>query len=128
VPLFQDYHARLEAREPLAAYLVSSITSRVEQDVTLLYLAAGEAQLYLNGQSVAEKAVEPGELGKRFIPQHMSFAKPLKLEGLHLKAGKNTLLVSLCPAEETGWRPWFFGGILLDPQGDLLTDLSYSAE
>ena len=128
VALFQDYHARLEAREPLAAYLVSTITSPVEQVVTLLYLAAGEAQLYLNGQSVAEKAVEPGELGKRFIPQHMSFAKPLKLEGLHLKAGKNTLLVSLLPAEDTGWRPWFFGGILLNPQGDLLTDLSYSAE
>jgi hypothetical protein len=127
-PLFQDYHARLESGEPLAAYLSTSISSPVEQDVTLVYLAAGESQLYLNGQSVAEKAVEAGELGKRFIPQHMSFAKPLKLEGLHLKAGKNTLLVSLLPAEETGWRPWFFGGILLDPQGELLTDLSYSAE
>jgi hypothetical protein len=128
VPLFQDYHARLETGEPLAAYLVATITSPVEQEVTLLYLAAGESSLYLNGEKVSQKAVAGAELAERFIPQRMSFIQALKLEGLHLKAGKNTLLVSLRPVEKVEWRPWLFGGLLLDPYGDLLTDLSYSAE
>jgi len=128
VPLWEDARPRLEAKEPLAAYLVTTVTSPVEQDVTLLYLAAGDSSLYLNGQKVSQKAVEAGELAQRYIPQRMSFIQSLKLEGLHLKAGKNTLLVSLRPAEKVEWRPWFFGGILLDAQGDLLTDLSYSAE
>ena len=126
--LFQDYHARLQGGEPLAAYLVAAITSPVEQEATLLYLAAGPARLYLNGKEVSKKAVEAGELARRYLPQRMSFISSLKLEGLHLKAGKNTLLVSLRPAEKIEWRPWFFGGMLLDPQGELLTDLSYSAE
>jgi hypothetical protein len=127
-PLFQDYRARLETGDPLAAYLVTTITSPAEQEVTLLYLAAGEASLYLNGEKVSQNAVEAGDLVERFIPQRMAGVPARKLEGLHLKPGKNTLLVSLRPADRPERRPWFFGGILLDPQGDLLTDLSYSAE
>ena len=118
MPLFQDYHARLETKEPLAAYLAANITSPAEQEVTLVYLAAGEASLYLNGEKVSQKAVDGGELAERFIPQRMEGIPVLKLEGLRLKAGKNTLLVALRPSEKPEWRPWFFGGILLDPQGE----------
>jgi hypothetical protein len=128
VPLFQDYHARLESGEQLAAYLVTTIDSPVDQEATLVYLAAGEANLYLNGEKVSQKAVDGGDLAERFIPQRMEGIPVLKLEGLHLKAGKNILLVSVRPSDKPEWRPWFFGGILLDPQGDLLTGLSYSAE
>jgi alpha-glucosidase len=128
VPLWEDARPRLETKEPLAAYLVTTITSPVEQEATLLYLAAGAARLYFNGKKVSQKAVEAGELAQRYLPQRMSFISSLKLEGLHLKAGKNTLLVFLRPAEKVEWRPWFFGGILLDPQGQPMTDLSYSAE
>ncbi len=128
VALFQDYHARLQTGEPLAAYLVADIASPLEQEAALLYMAAGESKLYLNGQVLSGKAVEAGELAQRYLPQRMPFVKALKLEGLHLKAGQNTLLVSLRPAEGSEWRPWFFGGILLNPQGELLTDLSYPAE
>jgi len=94
--------------------------------VTLVYLAAGEADLYLNGEKVSQNAAEGGDLAKRFIPQRMEGIPVLKLDGLHLKAGKNTLLVSLSPSDKAEWRPWFFGGILLDPQGELITDLSYT--
>jgi hypothetical protein len=125
VPLFRDYHARLEAKEPLAAYLTANISSPAEQEVTLVYLAAGEASLYLNGEKVSQNAVEGGDLAERFIPQRMEGIPVLKLEGLRLKAGKNTLLVALRPADKPEWRPWFFGGIILDPQGELITDLSY---
>jgi hypothetical protein len=128
VPLFQDYHTRLQTGEPLAAYLVTTITSPVEQDVTLLYLGAGEPSLHLNGEKVSQNAVEGGDLAERFIPVRMAGVPARKLEGLHLKSGKNTLLVSLRPSDVAEWRPWFFGGLVFDPQGELLTDLSYSAE
>ena len=127
-PLYRDYHARLETGEPLAAYLAANITSPVDQEVTLLYLAAGESSLYLNGEKVSQNAVEGWEMVERYIPQRMEGIPAYKLEGLRLKAGKNTLLVSLRPSDKAEWRPWFFGGILLDPQGGLITDLSYSAE
>jgi hypothetical protein len=126
VPLFQDYHARLETGEPLAAYLAVTITSPADQEATLLYMGAGESTLYLNGEKVSQKAAEGGELAERFFRQGMSFIPALKLEGLRLKTGKNSLLVSLRPFDKIEWRPWLFGGIFLDPQGDLLTDLSYS--
>jgi hypothetical protein len=126
VPLFQDYQARLQTKEPLAAYLAANIDSPVDQETTLVYLAAGEASLYLNGEKVSQKAVDGGELAQRFIPQRMEGIPVLKLEGLRLKAGQNTLLVALRPSDKAEWRPWFFGGILLDPHGELITDLSYS--
>ena len=96
--------------------------------MTLLYLAAGESSLYLNGEKVSQNAVEGWEMVERYIPQRMEGIPAYKLEGLRLKAGKNTLLVSLRPSDKAEWRPWFFGGIVLDPQGELITDLSYSVE
>jgi hypothetical protein len=124
VMLFEEYRAQLEANEPLMAYLVTTITSPVERDVTLLFQAAGEPLLYLNGKKVTAQPVDAGELALRYVPRGI---EPLKLEGLHLHAGQNTLLARLAPAEHVDWRPWYFGALLVDASGEPLTDLEYSS-
>jgi hypothetical protein len=106
------------------AYLVTTITSPVERDATLLFQAAGEPLLFLNGKKITAQPVDAGELALRYMPRRI---EPLKLEGLHLHAGQNTLLARLAPAEHAAWRSWYFGALLVDANGEPLTDLEYSA-
>jgi len=124
VMLFEEYRAQPEANEPLMAYLVTTITSPVERDATLLFQAAGEPLLFLNGKKITAQPVDAGELALRYMPRRI---EPLKLEGLHLHAGQNTLLARLAPAEHAAWRSWYFGALLVDANGEPLTDLEYSA-
>ncbi len=125
VPLFELYREQLQAGDPLAAYLAVTITSPSDQGASLLYQAAGEPQFYLEGRRLKQASLEAPELGQGYFPRLFS---PMLLPGLQLKAGKNVLLIGLRPAEVAEWRPWYFGGMLLDDQNRLLTDLSYSAE
>ena len=121
--LFEEYYPQLEANHPLMAYLVATITSPVERDVALLFQAAGEPQLYWNGKKITAQPVEAGELELRYLTLHV---EPLRLDGLHLHAGKNTLLVHLPPGVEVDWHPWYFGALLVNANGEPLTDLGYS--
>ena len=123
VRLFEEYRDQLGANEPLMAYLVATITSPVERDATLLFQSAGEPQFYWNGKKITVQPVETGELAVRYVTMPM---ETLKLDGLHLRTGQNTLLVRLPPGEDVGWRPWYFGALLVDANFEPLTDLGYS--
>jgi hypothetical protein len=114
----REYGRRLQAGEPLAAYLVTAIVSPGERDVMVRFQSAGPIGLYLNGREVEVK-VTPEEEGV-----HPFFLRPRETDVVHLRTGENTLVVDTRPASPAR-AAWFFGAAVLTPDGDVMTDLVF---
>jgi hypothetical protein len=112
-----EYHRELKAGLPLAGYLATTIVSPDEREVVFRFRTAGPVACTLNGQKVEEIVGEDeGEL-------HPLFHKPRVTAAMHLRAGKNRLVVSTQPPRGDGY--WFFEGALIAPDGGFMTDLAF---
>ena len=74
---------------------------------------------YLNGLRVVEET----EVEAEEEDVHPHFRHP-QTAVMHLRAGENTLVVDTRPSPSERSH-WFFGGALLTPEGDLMTDLVF---
>ncbi|MBN1640204.1 MAG: DUF5110 domain-containing protein [Anaerolineae bacterium] len=114
------YRERLQAGEPLAAYVATTVTSPDDREAVLAYMAGGEVSFTLNGEPVAEAARDQGTAHP--------FVRQLRTtEPFRLRAGANTLLVATQPPTEG--RPfWFLGaGFRASGTDDVpMTDLAFS--
>jgi hypothetical protein len=112
VLFFREHRQALQAGEPLAAYITTTIISPDEREVVLQFRSAGSNKFYLNGQSVDEMPAEKE-------PEGLSpfFHGLRKTAVMHLYPGENTLIVDAKPL--AGESYWFFGGALVTPDSDL---------
>ena len=119
VLFFEEYRRELQAGQPLAAYLATTVVSPDERDVVVLFRSGGTASLYLNGR---ELDVVPAEEEASVDP---FFRGPRRTGVIRLRAGENTLVVDSRPSPAE--RPvWFFGAALVTPDGDPMTDLAFA--
>ncbi|MCP4537980.1 MAG: DUF5110 domain-containing protein [Chloroflexi bacterium] len=118
VLFFREHRQALQACEPLAAYVTTTIVSPDEREVVVQFRTVGTTTFYLNGQQVDDMPAEKE-------PEGLSpfFHGLRKTAVMHLHAGENTLVVDAKSAP--GETYWFFGGALVTPDGDLMTDLVF---
>ncbi len=119
VPLWREYRRELRAREPLGAYIATTVVSPDEREAILRFGSTRSADFYLNGQKIAEAPME--EEGEDVHPH---FRRPRQTAVMHLRTGENTLLVDTRPIPLER-RHWFFSGALMTPDGDPMTDLVF---
>jgi alpha-glucosidase len=119
VLFFKEYRHELQAGQPLAGFLTTTVVSPDEREAIVQFRFAGLAGLYLNGQEVEQMPVEEEE----GVPPFFRGARQTAV--IHLRAGKNTLVVDTRPSP-TDWPVWFFGGAFTTPGGDLMTDLAFA--
>jgi hypothetical protein len=118
VPFWRDYRQALRDGEPLAGYVATTVISPRECDVILHFQSTGPTEIYLNGQRFEETPVEQEE------DVHPLFRRPRRTAVMHLRVGENTLVAHTRPSP-LEQPPWFFGGGLRTPDGDLMTDLVF---
>jgi len=118
IPFMKEHQEQLKAGEPLAGYMTTTVISPGERDAIVAFRSVGPEEFYLNGQRVEGIPVEEEE------GVHPLFRRPRKTAMMHLRAGKNTLVVDTRPSQSE--RPlWFLGGAFLTPDGVLMTDLVF---
>jgi len=117
----REQEQALKAGTPLAAYVTTTITSPDERKAMVRFRGAGPTRFYLNGQEVEEvPAAREGQM-----PGYLRQARGTAV--MHLRAGKNRLLVHTSPPQ--GKRPWwYFSGWFATPEGDLMTDLVFAVQ
>src|SRR5439155_8237120 len=103
VPLAEMYRASQEAGAPPAAYAVTTVVSPSERDVRIAYGTLGAGACWLNGQQVAELA--PGTTPPLRVPPPVAWEARVT-EPVRLRAGANTLILNLAPAQ--GAPAWQF--------------------
>jgi len=118
VLFWREYRKELQAGEPLAGYVTTTVVSPDERDVVIWFRSGGPAKLYLNGRKVDRMPVR-GEEGV-----HPFFRRPRRTSVIHLRAGENTLLVDTRPSSSE-WPIWFFGAAAVTPDEDAITDLTF---
>ncbi len=112
--------ASLQAGAPLAAFAVTTITSPDEREAVLYFRAAGTVAFSLNGQNVGEVPVEQ----EHWLPGLLRKAR--RTEVVRLRPGRNLLLAYSSPPQDK--RPWWYlGGWFTNPEGELMTDLTFDA-
>jgi hypothetical protein len=118
VLFFREHRQALQADEPLAAYVVTTIVSPDEREVVVRFRSVGTTTFYLNGQQIDDMPAEKE-------PEGLSpfFHGLRKTAVMHLHVGENTLVVDT--RSSPGETYWFFGGALVTPDGDLMTDLVF---
>ncbi len=121
-PLFRVAWERMEAKEPLAAWLVTDIESPADCAADLLFMAAGSLEMYLNGVKIEQA---PGEVGEVDLPATFERNEARRLRGLPLRQGANTLAIHICPDPNLPHWGWVFGGAFLDAQGRVMDGLRY---
>jgi len=119
VLFYKEHRQALDAGEPLVAYLTTTIISPDEREAVLRFQAPDLAEFYLNGHRVEETPVEQGDAAL-----HALVGALRQTAVMHLCAGKNTLVVFARP-DRSGDPFWVFGGALVTPDGDLMTDLVF---
>ncbi len=119
--LWRAHWDELRAGKPLATYLTATVVSPEARKAVLAFTANGPATIYVNGVEVAENEEAAIDSVHGLFVHGTRFTKPL-----HLRAGKNTLLIR-CPANPKGWPFWHFGAMLLSPSGELLPDVVYQS-
>jgi hypothetical protein len=125
VLFFEEHMQELQAGEPLAGYLTTTVISPDERDVVFLFKPAGPTEIYLNGERVEEATTGEDEReGDEYEDMHPYLRNPHRTVVMRLREGTNTLLVhnGLAP-ERVPW--WFFGGAFATPDGCLMTDLTF---
>ena len=121
VSLLREHADDLRAGAPLAAYLVTTITSPDERDAVVQFRSSGPTTFYLNGQAVAEEPV----VQDRSLPALLRKARRTAV--LRLRSGRNWLLVHSQPPQEK--RPsWYLEGRLATPAGEAMTDLVFETD
>jgi alpha-glucosidase len=121
----QDCRDALEAGEPVAGYLATTVISPDEREAVLYFQAEGELAFFLNGRPLAGEPQEPEGMDADFPVDH--FARgPRALRSLHLQAGRNTLVISTRPDPAKGPGQWYFGGAFATPAGAPMPDLVVS--
>jgi hypothetical protein len=101
--LGQENCERLQAGEPLAACLVTTVDSPAEREATLLVRTRTRVEVSVDGMPVE---VGPPEEEFSFYPFEARRTAPF-----HLRAGENTLVVHSWPDPE-GKAAWFVGAEL----------------
>jgi len=126
--LSRGYGERLEAGEPLAGYVATTVISPDERDAVLVYRSMCSREFppefYLNGQRVKDA---PAEERRGELYSHVLHSAEHKTGVMRLRAGENRLLVSSRPPKpgEYMWLSWSFGGALKTVDGELMTDLIF---
>jgi hypothetical protein len=115
----REYWRELRAGEPLAGYIAATVISPDEREAIVEFGSTRSADFYLNGQKIEEAPME--EEGEDVHPY---FRRLSRTAVMHLRPGENTLLVDTRPAPSER-RHWFFGGALVTPDGDPMTDLGF---
>jgi alpha-glucosidase len=103
LPLGQENRERLQAGEPLAAYLATTVMSPDEQEASLLVRTRTPVVVYLNGEAVP---AGPGEEDCGYYPFEVRRAGPFRLH-----AGENRLVVHSLP-DPAGQAVWFAAATL----------------
>jgi hypothetical protein len=116
--LSTEYEEILKTGASLAGYLVTTINSPDERDVILAFRSAGPDAFYLNGAKVVVIPLGADEAELHPVVRGLS-----RTELMHLRAGKNTLLVDSRPSPKN--QLWMFSGVLLTPEGEPMTDLAF---
>jgi len=123
VAFFREYDQRLEAGEPLAGYMATTIVSPEEREAIFQFRSAGPVECYLNGQKAEETSVKERAKEKE-EGIHPFFRSIRRTSVVRLRAGENALVVDTRPPQSE--RPvWFFGGALTTLDGELMTDLVF---
>jgi hypothetical protein len=115
--LAREHREQLQAGEPLAAYVVATITSPDDREAVLRFGGGGEMTFYLNGQAI--DVVDEDE--ERPLPR---FRETRRTERLRLRKGKNVLVVHTQPQARA--RFWALGGAFTTPDGTIMTDLAFA--
>jgi hypothetical protein len=115
--LARNHREQLRAGEPLAAYVVTTITSPDDREAVLRFGGGGEITFYLNGQAI--DVVDEDE--ERPLPR---FRETRRTECLRLCKGKNVLVVHTQPQARA--RFWALGGAFMAPDGTIMTDLVFA--
>jgi hypothetical protein len=115
---YREYEPDVRAGVPLAGYLTTTVVSPDERDVLLVFRSPGPLEVYLNGREVA---VMPGDVDQAGL--HPLLWEDQRKALVHLQAGRNTLLVHSRTSQTN--PHWLYCGVLLTPDGDLMTDLAF---
>jgi hypothetical protein len=121
-PLFRVAWQKLQGKEPLAAWLVTKIDSPEARPADLLFMAMGKPEMYLNGGKIEQTPVEVVDVK---VPRVFMRGEALRLAGLPLQKGENTLAIRLSPDPDQPWWGWVFGGMFVNAANEVLTDLKY---
>jgi len=124
VRLAGEHAGQLEAGEPLAGYLATTISSPDDRDAIFLIWAECRTEWYLNGQRIE---IQPFEGRETASPP---FYRPTRKSAvLRLREGVNSLVAASSPSESirasTGLPYWRFGGALVSPDGRVMPDLEF---
>ncbi len=121
VYLSREYAGALAQGASLAAYLGAVIHSPDDREAVVRFRSAGPTTFSLNGQEIEEVPVQQEE----WLPGLLR--KTRKTAVLHLRQGRNTLVVHSRPAQKKGpW--WYFGGRFETPDGAEMSDLDFEVE
>jgi hypothetical protein len=115
---YREYEPEVRAGVRLAGYLTTTVVSPDEREALLMLRSPGPLELYLNGQGVETTRGE-----KDLEGLHPLLSKDQATALVHLRAGRNTLLVHSRTSQEN--PHWLFCGALLTPGGGLITDLAF---
>ena len=118
VLFWREYREELQAGQPLAGYVTTTVVSPDERDAVIWFQSGGPAKLYLNGRKVDRMPVR----GEEGVPPF--FRRPRRTPVVRLRAGENTLVVDTRPSSSE-WPIWFFGAAVVTPDGDPMTDLAF---
>jgi hypothetical protein len=117
VIFLENERERILKNEPLAACLVATVNSLIDQNVVLYGQSAGTAHYYLNG--IELEAVELATLPD-MQPMFYSWINVTKQAyRLPLQAGVNQLVVMTCPTAASEW--WAIGATVINSEGTVLT-------
>lgn len=123
INFFEACETRLAAGHSMAVYLAATVISPDERGAVLFFLAGGEPEIFLNGKKCTRAFQSAGDLISDFTDPSMA-GDVLKLDGLTLHPGENTLVIHSRPdVKDPSF--WVFGGALASPQGQWMPDLEY---
>ena len=111
----RKHRERLQAGDPLAAFVVTTIASPDDRQAVLRFGGGGDMSFYLNGQAV-DVVEEPDPLPM--------FRQTQRTERVQLRKGKNLLVVHTQP--QAGAHFWALGAALTTIDGAIMTDLLFS--
>ncbi len=113
----RQHREQLAVGEPLAAYVVTTVTSPDDRQAVLRFGGGGEMTFYLNGQAVAVMEEDAEK-------QAPMFRETQRTEPMRLHKGKNVLVVHTQPQARAHF--WALGAAFTTPDGELMTDLVFA--
>jgi len=117
VIFLENERERILKNEPLAACLVVTLNSLIDQNVVLYGQSAGAAHYYLNG--IELEAVELATLPDMQPMFYSWMAVTRQCYRLPLQVGKNQLVIMTNPTPNSEW--WGVGATVIDYYGTILT-------